>query len=249
VTERVRMRVTAPLFLSLLLHLGAAAGLLFVRKASPPASQQYRAVLQATIAGPRALGEVREDPPAAEPVVVPPRSGTPRVESPKTVPVPVTKVPTKANTATKSTVAPDPVKSTKVSAADPTDTKSTKAAPPRAGAGDVGGSGSDVTNAVFKGIDFPDQRYLNNIINRIMHNFPPQYNVALVAELSFEILRDGTMQNLRIIRTSRNGNFDAEAEGAVERAGRNRGFGVLPAAWSDDILRIEFRFDPKLISR
>jgi hypothetical protein len=135
----------------------------------------------------------------------------------------------------------------KASAADPPDIKNTKAAPPVARGGDVGGKGADVTNAVFKGIDFPDQGYLTHMINRIMANFRPPPNTAYVAEFSFEILRNGTLQNLKVIRRSRNSSFDAEAEGAIERAGRARGFGQLPAVWNDDILRIEFMFDPKLI--
>ena len=41
--------------------------------------------------------------------------------------------------------------------------------------------------------------------------------------------------------------FDLEAQGAVEAAGRSGSFGPLPDGFRDDVLTVIFSFDPQLI--
>lgn len=227
-----------PLGVSLALHAGAVALLLFGHGSGQTMQvQPYRARLLAAPAGPREEGLVTT--PAKElPKVPPVRTPPVRSKTPDVV-----KVPPKPN----SKAAPAPRKETATSDA----AKSAKAAaPPVAGGGRVGATGSDVATALFNGLEFPDETYLKSIISKIAKNFDPLDRFALVAEYSFVITRGGCLQgDVKLVKGSGLSGFDAEAKVAILKAGEKCGFNPLPAVWSDDILNIRFRFDPKLIKQ
>ena len=91
------------------------------------------------------------------------------------------------------------------------------AAPPKAGGGPEGGTGSDVTNVKTAGIDFPFPGYLRNVVRRVALNFtPPAGTGALSADVMFVIRRDGTVSGVRILTNSGSYVFDLACRGAIE---------------------------------
>ena len=64
------------------------------------------------------------------------------------------------------------------------------------------------------------------------------------AEISFLILRDGTVRDIRFVTRSGSFSFDLGAQGAIEAAGNARGFGPLPDGWDADVLPVSFYFKP-----
>jgi protein TonB len=216
--------------LSVLLHVGVAVPFV-MRQASAPAAlpPMYQVDLVAAPPGERAVGVVRETPPAVEPTA--------------------TKAPPKAE-------APDPVKAAPINPPARTRREPTRATPnitkaqervnpttaPTAAGGEVGGAGSDVATVRTEGIAFPYPGYLSNIVRQIALNFKPRSPGALKAEVFFFIRRDGSITGFRFVTSSGNFAFDLEAQGAVESAARN--FGALPTDFPDDILPVTFSFDP-----
>lgn len=104
----------------------------------------------------------------------------------------------------------------------------------------VGGEGLDVH---MDGADFPDPEYLNNIILQLNRYFR-WTGAELVARVGFEIQRDGSVKNIRVIQKSGNINFDLEAISAVEQAGKRGAFGPLPRVWVPNRLPVAFKFEP-----
>jgi outer membrane biosynthesis protein TonB len=73
----------------------------------------------------------------------------------------------------------------------------------------------------------------------------PGGNVALRAEVSFLIRRDGSVVDIVLVKRSGNFSFDLSAQGAIEAAGASRAFGALPDGWQDDVLPVSFYFTPR----
>lgn len=97
----------------------------------------------------------------------------------------------------------------------------------------------------LEGAPFPYPDYLANIILQIKRHWrPPTGAQQLRAELSFTILRDGSVDELAWVRRSGSPAFDLEARGAIEAAGRRGAFGELPEGYPTDRLRVSFFFDP-----
>ena len=216
-----------PIAVSALLH-GALIAPLVLLHADPPKllPPMYRVELIAAAAGPRAVGVVTESP-------VPAATALPRTV-PKATPLkpaaPVRGKTSKAVTKATPSVAPAKVPARVADA-------------PRAAGGVQGGAGADVVSVSTAGIVFPYKGYLDNIVRQIALNFSPRGNVgALRAEVAFVIRRDGTVFNFRWLNRSGSMAFDLEAQGAIEAA--SRGFGPLPAGFSDDVLPVIFYFDP-----
>ena len=46
--------------------------------------------------------------------------------------------------------------------------------------------------------------------------------------MTFTIMRDGSVRDIRVLRTSRSYSFDLEAQGAIEKASEDLAFGPLP---------------------
>lgn len=216
--------------LSILLHAALATPFFLFKPTSPPAqAPMYRVDLVAAPPGPeRRAGVVRETPPAAEPTAkAPPKADAPdRVKAAPINPPTRRRAPTQAtpNISTKSTERVDASKA------------------PTASGGAEGGSGTDVATVRTEGIDFPFPGYLDNIVRQVALNFNPRNPGALKAEVFFFIRRDGSVTGFRFVTSSGNFAFDLEAQGAVEAAARS--FGPLPVDFPDDILPVNFSFDP-----
>lgn len=225
-----RQGLGGALALSILLHAAAIAPFLFLKAApTPPQAPMYRVDLVAAPPGPqRQAGVLRETPPAAEPTAkAPPKADAP--DPVKTAPI---NPPTRRRTPTQAT----PNISTKA-----TERVDASKAPTASG-GAEGGAGTDVATVRTEGIEFPYPGYLQNIVRQVALNFNPRNPGALKAEVFFFIRRDGSMTGFRFVTRSGNFAFDLEAQGAVEAAARN--FGPLPADFPDDILPVNFSFDP-----
>lgn len=245
--------------------------------APPPAPPVYRVELVAAPKGTPAIGTVASEPPALgepaptpraptpEPAVAPtPPAPTPppRAEAPTRAtpaPAPTKTAPTPKPTPAAATPAP-PAKATPPKPAptaattapakrgDATGTAGAKGPPgPRAGSAE-GGRGADVANVKTPGLDFAHPGYLQNIVRQVRLRFnAPNRALALSADISFLIHRDGTVSDVRVVRSSRNYAFDLEARGAIEAAGTARAFGPLPTGFRDDVLPVTFSFDPTVL--
>lgn len=105
----------------------------------------------------------------------------------------------------------------------------------------VGGEGIDVHIA---GAEFPYPEYLENIILQLNRYFRWTGAANLEAKIGFDIMRDGSARNIRVLQKSGNINFDLETISAIENAGQRNAFGVLPKGWVEDRLRVSFNFAP-----
>ena len=245
--DPARRRLMGGIGASAVLHLVAVIALVLhrapQRRSAPPV---YRVDLVAAPPGPRSIGTVTPEPPAAAPATPPtPAPTPPRAEAPppKAKPLPA-----------KTKAKPLPPKSTPVPPPNTkppkgtTPAKATQATPmPRAGGGPEGGRGADVANVHVAGLDFPFPGYLQNIVRVVAVRFTPPRGSSLTADVSFLVHRDGSVSDVRFVRRSGNYAFDLEAQGAIESAGSARAFGPLPDAFHDDVLPVTFSFDPRVI--
>lgn len=113
--------------------------------------------------------------------------------------------------------------------------------------GETPSTGRNIANVKIEGIPFPFPEYLENITEQIYRRWsrPSLTNVALSAEVGFNIHRDGTVTGLMMIASSRNYSFDLEAMGAVEAAANAKAFGPLPEGFIGDMLPVSFFFSPR----
>ena len=230
IVERGTTRLAGPFWWSAALH--AAAGVLLLaaaeknpRRALPPV---YKVDIVAAPAGPRRIGTVGAQPPAAETPAAP--APAPSEPAARTAPIP------------KATPKTEPARAT------PSEATAQPSPPAPAGGGPIGGKGTDVATVRTEGIDFPYPGYLNNIVRQIALNFNPRNpNAPLRAEVMFLIRRDGSVSSFRFVTRSGVYAFDLEAQGAVEAAASARAFGPLPEGFRDDVLPVFFSFDPRLI--
>lgn len=110
--------------------------------------------------------------------------------------------------------------------------------------GEQPSTGTDVANIKTPGLEFPYPEYLRNIVNQVYRRWGAR-NRPLRAEVSFLILRDGSIREIRFVRRSGNFAFDLEAQGAIEAAANAGAFGPLPDGWPSDVLQISFFFEPR----
>ncbi len=209
---------------------------------APPQPPAYNVELVAAPAGPRALGAVSRGPEtptppdAAQPT---PDPVAPTPDAPATTLAPKRPAPG-AKPAVKPTVKQKPA---------PPKSGGDVAVPGKtpAGGGPTGGRGRDVASVKVQGTAFPYPGYLENITRQIALNFRPRAGVALKAEVSFLIHRDGSVSELRLSSKSGQYAFDLECIGAVEAVGQRRLFGALPVGFTDDVLPVVFSFDPSVL--
>jgi periplasmic protein TonB len=111
--------------------------------------------------------------------------------------------------------------------------------------GETPSTGSDVATIKTPGLAFPYPEYLRNIVSQIYQRWDrgttQQRNFA---EISFLILRDGSVRDIRFVTRSGSFAFDLNAQGAIEAAGNNHAFGPLPDGWDADVLPVSFYFKP-----
>lgn len=91
--------------------------------------------------------------------------------------------------------------------------------------------------------DYP--AYYDNVIRQMSRCFRWRGEGDLEAMVQFVIRRDGTVSGSRLVRRSGNPEFDFEALGAVECAGRPGRLGPLPEDFPWDDLPIQFSFSPQ----
>lgn len=112
--------------------------------------------------------------------------------------------------------------------------------------GETPSTGSDAVTVKTEGLEFPYPEYLRNIVAQVYRHWDrPGGNVALKAEISFLILRDGSVKNIRFVTPSGSFSFDLGAQGAVEAAGNAGAFGGLPDGYPADVLPVSFFFTPR----
>ncbi|MEO7996544.1 MAG: TonB C-terminal domain-containing protein [Gemmatimonadaceae bacterium] len=233
------------LLVSVGLHLLGIAGFVVWKGLAPPTRPpQYRVELVGAPGLKKQMGIVSEQQPTA--------AAPKPAEAPKAAERPPEPVKTPPIVKAKpKPPEPKPVKATpnqtkaKPAAADAPKT-ATKAAPPVAGSGQTKGRGTDITNMVVEGIQFPYPVYLDNIVRQIILAFDWTKGGSWVAEVRFVIQRDGSVksEDITILTSSGNREFDREGRGAIESVGNSRKFNALPSGFSDDVLPVYFTFRP-----
>lgn len=103
-------------------------------------------------------------------------------------------------------------------------------------------SGEDI-NVRMEGLrrDYPV--YYENIITQMRRCFRWRGRGGLEATVQFDIRRDGSVEDIHVVRESGSPTFDIEAMGAAECAGAGR-LGPLPEDLGLDRLPIRFTFRP-----
>lgn len=228
---------------SIVLHIGAMAALLFWKGMAPPARPpQYRIELIGAAGLKRQMGVVADK----QPIETAPKPA----EAPKAAERAPEEVKKPAPVKAKAKPEPKPQKATpnqtksKQPAAQPAEKATAKPALPVAGSGRSTGRGTDVTNMLVEGIQFPFPVYLDNIYRQVILAFNWARPGELVAEFRFVIHRDGSVTDIELLKSSGTRAFDLEGRGAIESVGNRRAFGSLPAGFSDDVLPVYFTFRP-----
>jgi outer membrane biosynthesis protein TonB len=223
-TGRERSGVAAGLTGTVAVHVAAIALLWSTVKAVDMGPPVYAVELVAAPAPPpdaKPAPEVAPRPPAEETAPLKP---TPKAQKPAPVkPKPVT---------------PKPPARTEP---NPPSTPRTQPLP-----GETPSTGNDAVTVSTPGLQFPYPDYLRNIVQEVYRRWQrPLGNSALRAEVSFLILRDGSIREIKLIRPSGSFSFDLSAQGAVEAAGTSRAFGQLPDGYPSDVLPVSFYFTPR----
>lgn len=203
----------------MLVHLGAVLALVLSIRPQASISQPSYAV--ELVAATPSSGRARPAPEAPEPAPVAPKPAPKAL--PKAVkPAPRTAVKPAATAKTGSPVTPLP--------------------------GETPKGGSDIANVKTLGKEFPYPEYLRNLVTQIYRRWNrPAGNTALEAEVTFVILRDGTVKDITLLQSSRSYTFNEEAMGAIETAALAKAFGPLPAGYPADYLPISFLFTPRQV--
>lgn len=216
-----------------LIHLSLLALLIGGIKAAPPMAPVYAVEL---VAAPLPSPSRRPAPEAVSRPVEPPDPGPPVPSKSKAIPIPAPKAPPRPKaTAPKSE--PSPVKR------EPAPRSESKVAP---APGETPSTGTDAVNIKTPGLQFAYPEYLRNIVSQVYRRWDrPGGNQALRAEVSFFILRDGSVRDIRFVTPSGNFSFDLSAQGAIEAAGNAKAFGPLPDGYEADVLPVSFFFTPR----
>lgn len=226
-----------PLVASIVVHAAAVVALWSASLAAPPPLPAFK-VYEVKIVSPppKEAGtpepvvvnapkvtkpEPQPQPRPAEPKPQPPKAETPKVETPP-----------KSEPSRTTTVKEEPKKpSPATTPAGPKPDPKTREA----------GEGIDVR---IEGEAFPFPGYLENIQLQISRYFRWTGRTGLEAEIYFVIRRDGTIEDMRLVRGSGDASFNFEAMAAIEQAGRRAAFGPLPEEFTGDRLPVLFYFRP-----
>ena len=208
---------------TVLVHAGAAAFMFSQVRASTAGPQVYAVTLTAAPAPTerkRVATEATPRPPVEKPAPVKPKPTPP----PKK-PAPPQPKPPPTNTPSEPT--------------PPTQ------APVKPLEGETPSTGTDVATVKTPGLDFPYPEYLRNIVSEVYQRWDRQdARQSSFAEVSFMILRDGSIRDVRFVTRSGSFAFDLSAQGAIEAAGNAGAFGPLPDGWDSDVLPVSFYFKP-----
>jgi len=111
--------------------------------------------------------------------------------------------------------------------------------------GETPSTGTDAATIKTPGLQFPFPEYLRNVVNQVYTRWDRSAaKRALSAEISFFILSDGSVRDIRFVTRSGSFDFDLNAQGAVEAAGNVRAFGPLPKGWPAEVLPVSILFKP-----
>ena len=205
-------------------------------RASPPSYAVDLVAAPAPTTKQRLAREALPTPPPEEkPAPPPPKPAPP----PKDKPAPVTPK------------APKPVKTAPTPAPKPPPAESEREPAPRTAApvapapGETPSTGTDVATIKTPGLAFPFPEYLRNIVTQVYQRWDrASAKQSNFAEISFMILKDGSVRDIRFVTRSGSFAFDIDAQGAIEAAGNSRAFGQLPDGWEADVLPVSFYFKP-----
>jgi outer membrane biosynthesis protein TonB len=146
---------------------------------------------------------------------------------------------------------PKPSKAPAPPTPKPPPVETNREAPPKTAApvtpaeGETPSTGTDVATIKTPGLQFPYPEYLRNIVTQVYRNWDRETaRQSNFAEISFLILRDGSVRDIRFVTRSGSFSFDLGAQGAIEAAGNARSFGQLPDGWDADVLPVSFYFKP-----
>ncbi len=218
---------------SAFVHVTVIALLIAGVKGPPPMAPVYAVEL---VAAPAPTATKRPAPEAVTRPVEQPDPGPPEPKPTKVAPVPSAKAPPKPKaTAPKTTTTP--------AKREPAPRSESKAVP---APGETPSTGSDAVNIKTPGLQFAYPEYLRNIVAQVYRRWDrPGGNQSLRAEVSFFIMRDGSVRDIRFVTPSGNFSFDLSAQGAIEAAGNARAFGPLPDGYEADVLPVSFFFTPR----
>jgi outer membrane biosynthesis protein TonB len=176
--------------------------------------------------------------PAPAPDAKPAPEAAPRPPTEETAPVKPTPKPSKPAPVPPKPLAPKPPVHTEPT---PPSTPRTQPLP-----GETPSTGNDAVSVSTPGLQFPYPEYLRNIVQEVYRRWErPLGNSALRAEVSFLIMHDGSIREIKLTRTSGSFSFDLSAQGAVEAAGTSKAFGQLPDGYPSDVLPVSFYFTPR----
>jgi periplasmic protein TonB len=223
---------------TVVVHAAVASFLVAAVKPAPASPPSYAVELVAAPA-PTTKRLAREalptPPPEEKPAPPPPKPAPPQ----KDKPAPVTPKP------------PKPAKTTPTPAPKPPPAESEREPAPRTAApvapvpGETPSTGTDVATIKTPGLAFPFPEYLRNIVTQVYQRWDrASAKQSNFAEISFLILRDGSVRDIRFVTRSGSFAFDIDAQGAIEAAGNSRAFGQLPDGWEADVLPVSFYFQP-----
>jgi periplasmic protein TonB len=203
-------------------------------KASPPSYAVNLVAAPAPSTKRLAREALPTPPPEEKPAPTPPKPAPAKEK-----PAPVAPKPPKP---AQATPAPAPAPAPKETEREP----SPKTAAPVAPApGEAPSTGSDVATIKTPGLAFPYPEYLRNIVTQVYQRWDrASAKQNSFAEISFLILRDGSVRDIRFVTRSGSFAFDLDAQGAIEAAGNGRSFGELPDGWDADVLPVSFYFKP-----
>ena len=182
---------------------------------------------------------------AREALPTPPPEEKPAPPSPKPAP------PQKDKPAPVTPKPPKPAKTPSAPAPKPPPAESEREPAPRTAApvapapGETPSTGTDVATIKTPGLAFPFPEYLRNIVTQVYQRWDrASAKQSNFAEISFLILRDGSVSDIHFVTRSGSFAFDIDAQGAIEAAGNSRAFGQLPDGWEEDVLPVSFYFKP-----
>ena len=222
---------------TIVVHAGAVFFLIAAVKPDRPSPPTYAVDLVAAPAPTTKRRLAREalptPPPEEKPAPTPPKPAPP-----KDKPAPITPKPPKP---VKSAPAPAP-KAPVESEREPAPQTASPAAP---APDETPSTGTDVATIKTPGLAFPYPEYLRNIVTQVYQRWDrASAKQSNFAEISFLILRDGSVRDIRFVTRSGSFAFDIDAQGAVEAAGNSQAFGPLPDGWEADVLPVSFYFKP-----
>ncbi|HUF35237.1 MAG TPA: TonB C-terminal domain-containing protein [Gemmatimonadales bacterium] len=210
---------------TIVVHTVAAAFLFSQVKAAAPGPPVYAVEL---VAAPAPTQRRRV---AREAVPTPPPAERPAPVTPKPTPPPKQPAPEE----------PKPPPRTEPDREPPPPTS----APVTPAPGETPSTGTDVATIKTPGLEFPFPEYLRNIVTQIYTRWDRDAGREnSFAEISFFILRDGSIRDIHFVSRSGSFGFDLSAQGAIEAAGNAQAFGPLPDGWEADVLPVSFYFKP-----